>query len=99
MPTRSAPIRIRLYSLPYWAGLANVGFTLSISYVFTGGGTVQCRTSSYDGSFGQPLPPNVMGFPRSDEIFTLKGINRRQFQTGDVIQLLANNDRFVGINH
>ena len=92
-------MRVRLFSLPYWAGLANVGFTLYISYVFTSGGTVQSRTSAYDGTYGQPLMPNVMGFPRSDEIFTLQGINHRPFQTGDAIQFLASNDRFVGIDH
>lgn len=92
-------MRVRLYSVPYWAGLANVGFTLYISYVFTSGGTVQSRTSAYDGTFGQPLPPNVMGFPRSDEIFTLQGSNHRPLQTGDAIQLLASNGHFVGIDH
>jgi hypothetical protein len=92
-------MRVRLYSLPHWAGLENVGFTLYISYVFSSGGTVQCRTSSYDGSYGHPLLPNVMGFPRSDEIFTLQGVNGPPFQTGDVIQLLASNNRFVGIDH
>lgn len=92
-------MRVRLYSIPYWAGVANVGFTLYISYVFTGNDLVQCRTSAYDGSYGQPLQHNVMGSPHADEIFTVQGTSHQPFQTGDSIQLLASNNRLVGIDH
>ena len=91
-------MQIRLYSLPSWAGVANVGFSLYISYVFAGGGQIGSRTVAYDAPYWQPLPTNVMGFPRSDEIFTV-GTNRRSLQTGDVIHLRASDGNFVGIDH
>jgi hypothetical protein len=72
---------------------------LFISYVFADGGNVSSRTVEYDTNNHEPFPPNVLGFPRMDEIFTIEGIARPRLQTGDIIQLRANDGHFVGIDH
>jgi hypothetical protein len=91
-------MRVRLYSIPYWAGVSNQGFSLVIAYVFAGAGNVGTRVVSYD-STGAPLPANVMGAPRSDEVFTLQGVNRHPLQSGDVIQLRTSDGHLIGIDH
>jgi hypothetical protein len=94
-------MHVRLYSKPFFAGAANVGASLSLSFMFGGGGTVGSRLRVFETPPGgvAPFPANVIGPPLVDELFDLEGNYHRPLRSNDLVTFRTSDLFFVGIDH